>query len=222
MTDGTLYGRCSQLRAAIRRREAQDRGTSAIRQELHWLEELRRRQLEDVRGVRLVALPPHPADEAAEERILGAVLAGAAVAGELGLRPRDFSGRLRQFAWAAILAIGELPAELRRRAHHLVQGLEIPRADAVAAVMLRLRVHHAVTGRELWEWLDWLRRSSARGEWGRWNWEGWVLRLSRQRQLLAAMSRIDAALRAGEEPDPRLVRAAVRRLGELDSRNNGC
>jgi len=220
----TLYEQCQVLRVRARRLDGMGAEAAAahVRRHLGWLEDLRRRQLEDARrGPDLVALPPDPVDVEAEQAVIGAVLYGDLVASETRLLPRHYSLSLHRLAWAVLLtcerpqpyhAAGRIrwTHDWRAGRRCLVDLWRVSELVHELAADVPDLARLQLTTLEIYRYLAWQRE-----HWETAGVETWVARLrslARRRWLLGVLLRLEAEIRAGRRPAARLVDAAARVL----------
>lgn len=147
----------------------------------------------------VAALPP-PHDLDAERTVISAVLCGEVRAVDLQLPSAAFWWELHACIWRVLLlARRPEPTLYQDRALAVLGGTvaRIPEAHTQRDDVLRQLLHIRDEVPFTTKLLDAARRV-------------WVLR--RQRQTIAAMHRIEAAWRNGDDPAPELLRWTARRL----------
>jgi hypothetical protein len=216
----SLYERCHELRTEIAQRHRRyswewgfgwtprEGAIGQLRQDLSWLEELRRRQLEDARaatgrGAETVILPPEPHDVEAEQAVIGAALCCVVRASDLEVRPRQFWLPVHRAIWAVLQALDGPPRIAPRlpRVVALVLGL---------ASEVRGLLPAGVGERELLCYLAWHRE-----HWELHRPEHWAERVAdaaRRRWVIRHLHRVEHLLRRGELPSERLARGLAAAL----------
>lgn len=166
------------------------------------------------RPARDALLPPH--DLEAETVVLSAVLWGERQASELRLRPGWLWQPDNRCTWAVLLVLEEL-GNAGRVAWGGVDVRGLPSCQALGVGVderLAARVLARLGSGPLWYWQRRLRRIMGYGgdpeECAR------VVRdRARERRLIVGLQRVEAALRAGEEPSAELLRWTARRLEQM-------
>lgn len=166
------------------------------------------------RPARTAQLPPH--DLEAETVVLSAVLWGDRRASELRLRPGWLWQPDNRCTWAVLLALEELE-NAGRVAWGGVDARRLPSCQALGVGVderLAARVLARVGSGPLWYWqrrLHWIMGYGGDPE----ECARIVRDRARERHLIVGLHRVEAALRAGEDPSVELLRWTARRLEQM-------